>query len=367
MTALAGEKGSAFNNIEPTPDTDEFTSVYGDFDDAMLHAVMDDMDMNMNTGMEEETGMSVESYNRCNFPPVHAKVDQELCTPALSHIAVLNTPETNAPAEPSGTRKCGRPRKSDRVESSATAALEGGSATTKRKPGRPKGSGPKQQARKAAEEAGEILEVPKRPPGRPRKHPQPSICGVRVEVISGKISVPGTRENSLRRHIVDNTDSGASQAQLRHSPSVECSATDPQCRSTARPAIVLENTSPAAPASPLSMSHTESPTQPLIRHIIPDEDPTQPVETVDDSESDEYAGLAGDGVGREDDVGVDDDVDSDPHEANAGNAEGNRDHTRTQKCHALPSWLMAEFNERVEDAAKRGSDGLPILYRQGTF
>ncbi|GBE88542.1 hypothetical protein SCP_1303580 [Sparassis crispa] len=284
--------------------------------------------------------------------------------PQNARLRSLSLPRSTAAVRPSapisqsdGTRRSSDEPQNEKRAVRANTTSTAGSVVVTRKRGRPKGTGHKQLARKAAEEAGEVSEEPiRRGRGRPRKNLQLVASSVRVEVIQDKIHIrgtPGTTASTLQHKnaptivsvppIIDNQDD------LSLAPGHNTqSPTD-----VTQPVDISSNCEPLDPP-------------PAIRYVLPEEDPTRPVDGVADEEAvdgDGYIGLVMDGLGQEDDVPVEDE-EADPGEVNAGDSPT----APKSKRRALPSWLMREFNEKVTEARQRGdSDKLPALYRSGTF
>lgn len=117
-----------------------------------------------------------------------------------------------------------------------------------------------------------------------------------------------------------------------------------------------------ASPSPLS-SHVTNP--PILRQIIPSEDPQREVEVGDDISDPE---VSGDGIGVEDDVELQGDEDEDedyvPQDEDEGSGTASKPHRRRM----LPPWLLDAFKARLAEAGPRDSQGLPSLYAtQHTF
>ena len=93
--------------------------------------------------------------------------------------------------------------------------------------------------------------------------------------------------------------------------------------------------------------------------IVPDEDPQRDVAHTNDEEGDGYFGLMGDGIGEEDDILEDGDVDVDPGQEDT---TGSHNSKNQKQARALPSWLMASFKTCLDESKNRGDDGLPPLY-----
>jgi hypothetical protein len=101
----------------------------------------------------------------------------------------------------------------------------------------------------------------------------------------------------------------------------------------------------------------------LHRPIIPDEDPQQTAEVLDDDENGEGIG---DGLGDEDDEPNDDDeADDEPECTNDG---PELDQSGPRKRRPLPVWLMDKFKALLKECKFRDNNGLPPLYsKHGTF
>lgn len=102
----------------------------------------------------------------------------------------------------------------------------------------------------------------------------------------------------------------------------------------------------------------------LHRPIIPDEDPQQTAEVLDDDENGEGIG---DGLGDEDDEPNDDDEADDELEC-TNNDEFDLDQSGPRKRRTLPPWLMEKFTALLKECKFRDNNGLPPLYsKHGTF
>ncbi len=115
-----------------------------------------------------------------------------------------------------------------------------------------------------------------------------------------------------------------------------------------------------------TVSRSEAPPACRLDLLVPEEDPTRPVDFVDSDPHDEYASLVEDGIGEEDEIEQDDD-DGDRAVADAGAQSLANEQRRQSRTRPLPPWLMDAFRAHLEESRERGPDKLPALYRTGTF
>jgi hypothetical protein len=119
------------------------------------------------------------------------------------------------------------------------------------------------------------------------------------------------------------------------------------------------------PASPPQASVLQVPSsatlQGLTYHMVLEEDIQREVEVPSDDEDEEQMyGDMGQGIGREDSVPIENEVDPEvglPDDEVDGNEKGK----------LPPLWLMTEFKARLAECSSRTSNNLPKLYALGTF
>ncbi len=152
----------------------------------------------------------------------------------------------------------------------------------------------------------------------------------------------------------------------------------PPTRQTPR-ALVSPSSSLTAATSnyllaPMHVPHSNTPSNGCSSIVfdvhIPDEDPTRPVELIEDDDQDAYIGFAQDGIGDEEDFAQNDDIDADPAEADRRSESSQNGHEKRQQSRVrqLPQWLLSAFLHRVAESAERDTpDKLPPLYRRGMF
>ncbi|KAJ7158821.1 hypothetical protein C8R46DRAFT_1224735 [Mycena filopes] len=293
---------------------------------------------------------------------------------------------------PSTKRRPGRPKgsknkpKTDSGTSNAPAPRRG----------RPPGTGHKQKAQAAREAAGESdpEHEPSRPVGRPPKNAPAGPVRVHVREPGEHIFVKGVPDPTRARHLaeaaklVEEDNPGST---LNPSPSAELQvpntlssaspSTPPQppTRDTralhlAKAAELVSNNNlgpvlnlaRSVPSSSPSAPSTTS--QPPIRNIIPEANSSTTLTLPDDG--DEYSDLINDGLG--DDDGDDDGdsadedgvIDTPDPSTQPLNSDGDPVAAKPRRtARPLPSWLQVQFDAKVAASKTRGTDNLPALYR----
>ncbi len=117
-----------------------------------------------------------------------------------------------------------------------------------------------------------------------------------------------------------------------------------------------------------TLSSPSSPTRRLVDLLVPDEDPTRPIELIEPDTHDDYISLIEDGIGEEDGVDEEEyDEDDDAAKDDNSPPRAAPEQRRQSRTRPLPAWLMEAFKARLEESRERGPDKLPALYRTGTF
>ncbi|KAF8867530.1 hypothetical protein CPB84DRAFT_1859325 [Gymnopilus junonius] len=112
---------------------------------------------------------------------------------------------------------------------------------------------------------------------------------------------------------------------------------------------------------PISQLHeVEHPLAPSHHAIIPNEDPQQAVEVLEDDEGD---AAVGDGLGEED---IESDIGNELDEPNLNDTE--LASCPSRKRRPLPTWLLEAFNAKLVEARQQDTNGLlPLYANQQTF
>lgn len=217
----------------------------------------------------------------------------------------------------------------------------------KRPVGRPKGSGPKQQAARDKS----MVAVKKGHVGRPRNYP-----------MFGMTKSPQKSMFSALLHTGLSYRGGSHEASVS-SPALNSATSTPRCstRKSANELPSPETPSATAPSTPTTVQPDLPQGEDLLLPpadlqylVIPEEDPYCVIndkdsdEGSDNNDEDEDSQLLEDVIGDEDEDEDEDEV---------------APKSKFSSPWPLPIWLKTAFELRVEELSHRGSDGLPPLYR----
>ena len=254
-------------------------------------------------------------------------------------------------------------------------------STVRRRIGRPRGSGPKQQAKAKAELLGNFSPREKRPVGRPRKADSGLRGGkVTVKVLTGRIvriflfqiiflvtnfwqSIPGSsgppRPSSAPQLNATSSFSVFQNSASTHHGQHHASSLPPEvARQPFHSADYLNRAGKSSLHTIINQRSTPLPSPSLSHQIIPAEDPQRAVDLGDDDGDPE---VSGEGLGEENEPElVDDEIDD---EDDVGREEtGSEDTAMPHARRALPPWLYDDFKAKVTESGHRNDKGLPPLY-----